>query len=108
MDTLDLFKNETNSIKFRQGDEIFRQGDPGNHMYVIKDGEISLNIADETEYIAVAGEFFGEMALIDFNGRSATAVAESDCELIEVNLDQFTTLIQQTPTFSFTRNASTC
>lgn len=100
METLNLFQNERKLVQYKQGDLIFRQGDSGKCMYVIKDGEISLNIGDETEYIAISGDIFGEMSLIDSSPRSATAIAESDCELIEVDESRFTELVQETPSFS--------
>ena len=100
MDLLDYFKNDTDTIKFKQGDEIFSKGDPGDYMYIIKEGEISLNIGSTIEYIAVAGEFIGEMSLIDESPRSATAIAENDCELIKVDRDQFFEMVKQQPDFS--------
>ena len=100
MDLLDFFKNGSDTITFKEGDEIFQQGDPGDFMYIIKDGEISLNIGNSVEYIAIAGEFIGEMSLIDESPRSATAIAENDCKLIRVGRDQFFELVKQHPEFS--------
>lgn len=100
MDLLDYFKNGADTVKFGENEIIFRQGDPGDFMYIIKEGEISLNIGNTVEYIAVSGEFIGEMSLIDESPRSATAVAENDCELIRVDRDKFFKLIKKHPDFS--------
>lgn len=100
MEILDYFQNKSDFINFKQGDVIFRQGDPGDFMYVIKEGEISLNIGSQVEYIAVSGECIGEMSIIDESPRSATAIAENDCELIKINQQQFFDLVQQDPSFS--------
>ena len=46
------------------------------------------------------GAIFGEMAVIDREPRSATAVAETDCELVAVDKRRFWFLVQETPYFA--------
>ncbi|HXQ21148.1 MAG TPA: cyclic nucleotide-binding domain-containing protein, partial [Candidatus Acidoferrales bacterium] len=46
------------------------------------------------------GGILGEMALIDQNPRSATAVAKTDCTLVPVNEARFKFLVKQVPAFS--------
>ncbi|MFN8164381.1 MAG: cyclic nucleotide-binding domain-containing protein [Solirubrobacterales bacterium] len=67
--------------KFEPGQPIFREGDPGEEMFVVLDGRVMIS-----KYIAGAGEealaflergdYFGEMALIDRQPRSADAAAD--------------------------------
>ncbi len=100
MDTLDLFRNEDNIVEFVKGDVIFREGDPADTMYIIKEGEVKIMAAGKSIITATTGEIFGEMALIDASPRSAMARAATNCTLIPINRPRFDFLVQQTPYFS--------
>ncbi len=95
-----FFKNADNFIKFKSGDVIFKEGDPGTEMYVVRSGTIDLRIGDKTLDTLGEEETFGEMALIDQRPRSASAVAASDCEIVPVDSKRFLFLVQQTPNFA--------
>jgi CRP/FNR family transcriptional regulator, cyclic AMP receptor protein len=79
------------------GEYIFYQGDPGIGLYMIDEGEVEIQrIDDEGNTFSMAnfikGDFFGEMALVDGEKRSASAVAKSDCRLavlFKPDLDEF-------------------
>lgn len=84
------------------GTELFRAGQPGEAMYVIKRGEIELYIKDHAgQKIALAtagpGQVFGEMALLDHGPRTATACALTDCELLALDRESLLRLFQTTP-----------
>jgi CRP-like cAMP-binding protein len=81
------------------GDLLFASGDPSYTMYVIKTGEVRIHEAGRTLEIVGPGGIFGEMALVDRLPRSASATAETDCELIEVDEDLFIATLQLKPTF---------
>ena len=73
--------------EYKAGEPVFYQGDPGLGMYIIREGEVSIRIADgegEDKELAVLsdGDFFGELALLDESPRSATAMCRTDCSLI--------------------------
>jgi CRP-like cAMP-binding protein len=73
--------------EYRTGEPVFYQGDPGLGMYIIQEGKVSITIADQDgaeKELAVlsAGDFFGEIALLDESPRSASAVCLTDCLLI--------------------------
>jgi len=74
------------------GDAIFHQGDRGDHAYVVETGRIELRLADRGEEIVLAtrgpGELFGEMAILDDEPRSATAVALQDTRLLVIDREQ--------------------
>ena len=93
----DLFCNEANVQKYKQGDWIFVEGQPGDMMYVVKTGKVDIVYEDKVIETVGAGGIFGEMALIGSNIRSANAKARNDCELIAVDGQRFDDLIQQTP-----------
>ena len=98
--SLDLFHNITSAVDFPAGSVIFRQGDPGEEMYLIKEGVVE--IQTDAGFVAKleAGDIFGEMSLIGDEPRSATAAALTDCSLIPVDEERFLFLVQQTPYFS--------
>ena len=97
---LDLFKNEDRYDEFRQGQTIFKEGDPGAAMYVVLSGTVKLSVNGKEVEDLGPGGVLGEMALIDTVPRSATATASTDCKLVPIDLKRFTFLVQQTPHFS--------
>jgi CRP-like cAMP-binding protein len=83
---------------FPRGKLIFAEGNPGDKLYFIIKGSIRVSKkirAGNEQVLATlqAGEFFGEMALIDEVGRSADAWAEETSELISISKNDFATLI---------------
>jgi F420-non-reducing hydrogenase small subunit len=64
---------------YQKGEVVFRQGEPGDTMYIVQSGavEVSQFRDDKKEVLALLerGDFFGEMALIDKHPRTATTVA---------------------------------
>jgi CRP/FNR family cyclic AMP-dependent transcriptional regulator len=100
MSSLDLFRTGINTVAYVAGDTIFEQGEPGDEMYLVKEGRVNIQVEGQTVNTMGAGEIFGEMALISSDPRSATAVAASDCTLLPVNEERFLFLVQRTPYFS--------
>ena len=96
----ELFKNERNIATFRSGDMIFRQGDEGNLMYVVLDGEVDILANGRYVNTLHPGDIFGEMALVDDRPRSGSAIANTDCRVAQIDRKRFTFLIQQTPFFA--------
>jgi CRP/FNR family transcriptional regulator, cyclic AMP receptor protein len=87
---------------FRAGDVVFAEGDPGDCMYVVKRGTVSLQQGGKELEEVGPGALFGEMALIDLGPRSASAVAVTDCELVSIEKRRFWYLVQETPYFAET------
>ena len=86
-----------------QGETLFKAGDPGDSLFVVKEGGIELFIRDTTgQKIVLAnldpGEIFGELALLDGGARTATAVAATDTRLLELDRDDLLLLFQKAPT----------
>lgn len=102
MNTLDLFRNESDPVLYYQGDIIFSEGDAGDsdRMYVVRDGEVEILTGNNVIDTIVTGEIFGERALIDTSPRSATTRTRTNCSLIPVDQRRFTFMVQQTPCFS--------
>ena len=85
------------------GDTLFRTGEPGDSLFVVRTGEIELFIRDTAGQkialtIAGPGEVFGELALLDRGPRTATATALIDSELLELDRDDLLLLFQKSPT----------
>lgn len=100
MARIDMFRNEAATDSFAAGTVIFQQGDVGDAMYVVKAGEIEIQVDGETIDLVEPGGVFGELALIDDGKRSATAVARSDCDLARIDENRFLFMVQGTPFFA--------
>jgi CRP/FNR family cyclic AMP-dependent transcriptional regulator len=82
---------------FVAGEYIFYKGDPGLGLYIIRDGEVEIkreNSSGEINLLAAysKGDFLGELALVDGEKRSASAIAKTDCKLsiiFKPDLDEF-------------------
>jgi len=88
------------TISFKAGDVIFREGDNALDLFVIKSGQVRIQIGNRTVAELAPDTIFGEMALIDDEPRSATAIAATDVELVSVSEKQFLFLVSQTPYFA--------
>lgn len=85
----------------QQFKEIVKQGDHGDAMFLVLEGEVRvrLMIAGKETTLATlsAGEFFGEFSLFDQGPRSADVVANNDCVLLKVSADKFVKLTADVP-----------
>jgi CRP/FNR family transcriptional regulator, cyclic AMP receptor protein len=82
------------------GEVIFAEGDKGEHMYVVRSGNVEIERNGEVIETLSGGGIFGEMALIDGSPRSATARAKTACELAPINEKSFLFLVHETPFFA--------
>jgi len=84
--------------EFRRGDVLFREGEPGKEMYVIQAGKVNITkTVRETEKILAtlgAGEFFGEMSILNHKPRSAGAVVAEDAKLLVIDPKTFEAMIR--------------
>jgi hypothetical protein len=84
-------------VHVEAGDLVFAEGQPGNHLYVILEGEV--DVMRGSERVARLGrkECVGEMALLDPAPRSASVKARTDCELLAIARDDFQDLLDMHP-----------
>jgi len=92
-----LTGNDIESRYFKAGSTVFREGDEAHELFVIKSGKVRIQIGNRTLTELGPDTIFGEMALIDNEPRSATAIAVTDVELVPVGEEQFLFLVSQTP-----------
>ena len=97
---LNLFRYAENIQTFDAGETIFTEGTTGREMYVVLEGSVDIRVGNKTLDVTGPGEIFGEMALIDSNARSATAIAKDDCTLAIVDERQFLRMAEQTTLFT--------
>jgi CRP-like cAMP-binding protein len=95
-----LTGNNIDVERVKAGSMIFREGDAADQLFVVKSGQVRIQIGNRTVTELSANDIFGEMALIDNEPRSATAVAATDVELVAVSEKQFLFLVSQTPFFA--------
>jgi PAS domain S-box-containing protein len=98
---IQLFPDSQDWLSFEGGQVIFREGEPGDVMYVVIDGEVDIMAHDE-RIATVSGPagIVGEMALIDTGPRSARAVAKTKCTVVPLSRDRFLSYVQHKPGFS--------
>ena len=84
--------------EFKRGHVLFREGEPGKEMYVIQAGKVNITktVRDTEKILATlgAGEFFGEMALLNNKPRSAGAVMAEDGKLLVIDPKTFEAMIR--------------
>jgi CRP/FNR family transcriptional regulator, cyclic AMP receptor protein len=85
---------------FKAGEVIFRKGDPAEELFIVKDGKVEIRLGNRLLDTLPENSIFGEMALIDHNPRSATAVAATDATVVPVGEKQFLFLVSQAPHFA--------
>lgn len=96
----DLFKDAEEYQTYAPGEVIFEEGQKGDFMFVVIEGEVQIAANGSIFDILSAGGIFGEMALIDDGPRSASARAHSACKVVPVDKQSFTYNIQHSPTFA--------
>ena len=100
MPTFDILRREADIRSFKQGETIFKNGDPGDCMFAVVEGAVEIDLAGTVVERIGPGGVFGEMALIDGQPRSATAVAAADCSVAAINEKRFLRLVEMTPRFA--------
>lgn len=84
------------SVQFaKQGECIFSEGDPGEKLFILKHGEVSIIKEGVSVNVLKKGEFFGERALLFSEPRTATVVALVDSKLITVERTNFLNILDE-------------
>ena len=95
-----MFRGDEDVRALKAGDVLFREGDPGDQMYVVKSGNMEIMVRNHLLERTGPGGIVGEMALVDSGPRSATVTAATDCEVIPVDRRGFSFMVQNTPFFA--------
>lgn len=85
----------------RQFSSIVRQGDPGDAMFLILQGEVRvrmlINNRESILATLAAGDFFGEISLFDHGPRSADVIANEDSILLRISASSFQKVVEKAP-----------
>jgi CRP/FNR family cyclic AMP-dependent transcriptional regulator len=107
-----LNRREVNSLakrliirRFGPDQIVFHLGDPAGLLYIITNGKVKITYssADGQEAVLAilgAGDFFGELALLDDSPRSATAEAIEPTETLTLHRDEFLKFLDSNPEFA--------
>jgi len=83
---------------FATGTVLFREGDEGREMFVIRSGQVAISkrVRDMEKQLSTLGpgEFFGEMSLLTRKPRTATAVVTSDAHLLVIDPKTFEAMLR--------------
>jgi uncharacterized membrane protein len=98
----EVLAERVNPVAFAEGQTIFKVGDPGASMYVITSGDVLLSVKTKTgEEMFLenpkAGDFFGEISLLDEGPRTATAIAKTAVRALEVDRGDLDELFRLKP-----------
>jgi CRP-like cAMP-binding protein len=93
-------RGEHDVVAFSAGEPVFAAGDPAECVYVVRSGSVLLHDGGREIETVGEGGIFGEMALVDGLGRSASATASTDCELVALDERRFQYLVSMTPYFA--------
>jgi signal transduction histidine kinase len=101
----DALRQIAQERSFSAGQQIFKEGDSGDGIYVVKEGlvEISVNIGQSGRHVFAKigpGELFGEMAVVELKPRSATALASVDTQVYFIPRNDLLHMLEKSPTLS--------
>lgn len=101
-DELEKLASSLQRRTVRAGKAVFRQDDPGSSLYVIESGVVKVQrTSPEGKEVILTilgpGDFFGELALLDGEPRSADAVAKEDTALLVLERDDFLAFLDRAP-----------
>ncbi|PYO98585.1 MAG: hypothetical protein DMD60_03890 [Gemmatimonadetes bacterium] len=84
--------------KFAVGQQVFKEGEPGNRLFIISEGEVRISrtipgSGEEALAVLKPGACFGEMAIFDRSERSTDAIANTSCTLLTIARSDFELLL---------------
>src|SRR5882757_6760342 len=102
---LHVLQKAAQERSFAAGEEIFKEGDTGDGVYVVKDGLVQISglIGENVRHVfsqVNPGEIFGEMAVLENKPRSASAVAQKPTIVYFIPRDAMLKLVESSPMLS--------
>ena len=102
-DLLEVFRDEPRIVELQPGEILFKEGDPGTSMYVVRDGVLRIRSGSVVYEDVVRGGVVGEMGLVEkLMPRSATVYALTASELVEIDEERFFILVERQPQVAIT------
>ncbi len=94
-DVLEFLATYGNLIKFQRGDEVIREGEMGDTMYIIIEGEYEVMRGGKSIALISKGDFFGEVALISDKKRNASVICKSEGCVLELDRMLFKLVLER-------------
>jgi signal transduction histidine kinase len=99
---LENLRGATRELTFAANQLIFNQGEPGDGIYFIKEGRVQISTTvptGESKVLSMieAGDLFGEMAVLDSDPRSATAMADQPTTVYFISRPELIQLLDRMP-----------
>lgn len=92
-------------VTFEPGEIIFCEYEPGNECFFIQEGNVkvtkTVGNSQKTLDVIEAGNFFGEMAILEAEPRSASAIAISTVRALKFNRENFDSLMRSQPPLAY-------
>jgi CRP-like cAMP-binding protein len=83
---------------YAAGEVVVNEGDPATRLYLISSGTARVEVASAGKVGTLkAGDFFGELALIEEHGRTATVIAETELTCILISAWEFKASLEEHP-----------
>jgi len=98
--TISIFQKQPDPQVFSAGQVIFEEGQPGDFMYGIIEGEVEILINNKVVETIHLGEVFGVGVLVRVKNRTYTAIAKTDSKLAFLDESRFLFAVQETPMFA--------
>ncbi len=90
---------------YPDGAVIIREGEPGDRMYIIQSGRVRVSREANGEEIPLGelkeGDFFGEMAILEREVRSATVRAVGEASLLSIDKKSFLRRVHEDPSLAY-------
>jgi CRP-like cAMP-binding protein len=100
LDAEKYFRNSQNILELGAGETLFSQGDAGETMYAVLEGELEIQVDGTAVDRISTGRLVGETAIIESAPRSATVVAVTPVRLAAVDRKHFLFMVHEAPTFA--------
>ncbi|WP_414567802.1 cyclic nucleotide-binding domain-containing protein [Nostoc sp. CCY 9925] len=98
--TVGIFQKQPNPKVFSPGEVIFEEGQTGDMMYGIVEGQVDISVNGKVVETIDTGEVFGVGILVGVKSRTYTAIANTDCKLAFLDEKAFLFAVQETPMFA--------
>jgi sulfate permease, SulP family len=105
-DSMDLaaIASHLQRASYQQSDIVFREGDPGDEVFIVTKGTASAFLQSSNTNIRLAtfapGTVFGELTILDAGPRSATVIADADLVCFVLTISNFTALTEERPSLA--------
>lgn len=99
--TVQVLQHHTEPTRVPAGETIFKEGETGDRMFGIIEGDVELSINGRSIEVLSAGDVFGIGALVhEDHLRASTAIAKTDCTIAALDRQHFMFAVQSSPVFA--------